>query len=232
MNRFFSLAGEEMVFRLKYDGRLLSSGGQSRVENKHRIRKEIHKQLSVLWKEATPLKVLGGSKNPDGQTESDWLANNFSRGGFHFVPLVNDHWKLVCDLDILFLRREAPGELVKSGGDVDNRIKTLFDALRVPSQLSEIGDGVSVEADEDPFYCLLQDDSLIISFRVTTDRLLIPATSDKDKDERVSDFPLEVSGGRTHSTPPASEPRAGFHRGRLSASRGRGNPGGGENSSR
>ncbi|MCH8948126.1 MAG: hypothetical protein IH789_10950, partial [Acidobacteria bacterium] len=111
------------------------------------------------------------------------LASNFRRGEFHFVPLVNDLWKLVCDLDILFLRREAPGELVKSGGDIDNRIKTLFDALRVPSGLSEIGKGASVEHNEDPFYCLLQDDSLITGFRVTTDRLLTPAGSGKVKDD-------------------------------------------------
>ncbi len=172
-----------MVFRLKYDGPLLSSGGASRVENKHQIRKKIHKQLSVLWEEATPLKKLGGSNSSvDGQTEAVWLAEKFSIEGFHFVPLVNDLWKLVCNLDILFLRREAPGKLVNSGGDIDNRIKTLFDALRVPSGLSEIGEGAKADHNEDPFYCLLQDDSLITGFRVTTDRLLTPADSDKVKD--------------------------------------------------
>ncbi len=49
-------------------------------------------------------------------------------------------------------------------------MKTLFDALRVPSA----GD-LKVEqpgATQNPFYCLLEQDALITSFSVETDRLL------------------------------------------------------------
>jgi hypothetical protein len=34
-------------------------------------------------------------------------------------------------LNILFLRADIPGKVVQSG-DIDNRLKTLFDALRMP----------------------------------------------------------------------------------------------------
>ena len=57
--------------------------------------------------------------------------------GFKFAPLVNKKLELVSELDILFLRPEEPGQIV-SGGDIDNCLKTLFDALRCPSNKHEI----------------------------------------------------------------------------------------------
>jgi hypothetical protein len=75
---------------------------------------------------------------------------------------------LACELDILFLRNDAPGSVVRSGGDLDNRIKTLFDGLRMPSE-SEAKVG---KAANDTCLCLLEDDSLISTFAVRTDRLL------------------------------------------------------------
>ena len=173
-----------MMFRLKYDGVLLPDNqrGVSTKDNKHAIRKCIHKQIAPLWDLNPALKSLKDSKHYSGPNESrmfDWLAENYSRCGFRFIPLVHQHWKLLCDIDILFLRRDDPGKLIKSG-DIDNRIKTLFDALRIPQQCSELPDDLEPKQDEDPFYCLLEDDSLITGFRVTTDRLLTPETNRND----------------------------------------------------
>jgi hypothetical protein len=90
------------------------------------------------------------------------------RGNQHFIPLVRRSLNLACELDILFLRNDAPGSIVKSGGDLDNRIKTLFDGLRMPSaDETKVGTPVA-----DPCFCLLEDDSLISTFAVRTDRLL------------------------------------------------------------
>jgi hypothetical protein len=102
------------------------------------------------------------------------IAANFTREQFRFVPLVAKRLKLVCFLDITFLRREAPGQLIKYGGDIDNRIKTLLDSLRVP----EAGEIKSLTPDvtENPFYCLLEDDSLVTGFQVKTERLLEPSS--------------------------------------------------------
>lgn len=66
------------------------------------------------------------------------------------------------------------GQLVNHGGDLDNRIKTLLDALRKPSQTELPADDLPTPH-ELPFYCLLQDDALITTLSVTTDRLLAPA---------------------------------------------------------
>ena len=80
-----------------------------------------------------------------------------------------------CEIEILFLRRDHPGHgLIRSGGDIDNRIKVPFDALRMPQSCDELSGGPP-QSGEDPFYCLLQDDRLITAVSVTTDRLLEPA---------------------------------------------------------
>ena len=79
---------------------------------------------------------------------------------------------LGVELDIIFLRQQAKGKLIGEGGDIDNRLKTLFDSLRMPSkaEVQKLGDAVA--QDEDPLHCLLQDDSLIHRVNVETDRLL------------------------------------------------------------
>ena len=76
---------------------------------------------------------------------------------------------LACAIDILFLRHEDPGSLVLQGGDIDGRIKTLFDALRIPSEEEEKVGGAPTD---NPLYCLLESDSLISDLSVRTARLL------------------------------------------------------------
>jgi len=48
----------------------------------------------------------------------------------NYFPLVRNSLGLVCGIRVLFLRREPPGR-VYQGGDIDGRLKTLFDALAV-----------------------------------------------------------------------------------------------------
>lgn len=52
-----------------------------------------------------------------------------------------------------------------------------MDALKVPSELTELPRGETPEEDENPFFCLLQDDSLITRLSVEADRLLEPVSS-------------------------------------------------------
>ncbi len=99
------------------------------------------------------------------------ITKNWERCGYKFVPLVTGDFCVRCSLDILFLRPEEPGLLIRSG-DIDARIKTIFDALRMPTNLAETG-SMGPQEGEDPFYCLLEDDKLISEIRVTTDQLLL-----------------------------------------------------------
>jgi len=183
---------------LIYEGELLSANNSDKKaanKNKHAIRKQLHIQLKQLWETERILKritrdmVIGKSystENPIRPYEGlNHIAKQFEKSGHGFVPLVGVGYpnvgvpdvSSICSLDILFLRHEPPGAIVH-GGDIDNRLKILFDGLRVPHDGSEIP--VPPEHDEQPMYCLLRDDSLISDVKVTTDLLLRPTPSPSD----------------------------------------------------
>jgi hypothetical protein len=185
-----------MQFRLIYQGSLPaanSSGKKTRTKEKHDIRRVLHKQLAELWRTQVFLRQFV-ERELDGINHHQALARQYRRCGYDFLPLIGRAISGVdtaCALDILFLRRDPPGSLVKSGGDIDNRLKVLLDALRIPADASELR-GNTPAPDENPFYCLLEDDKLIADIRVTTDQLLTPLGADED----VNDVHL-VIGVRT-----------------------------------
>jgi hypothetical protein len=168
-----------MQFRLIYEGRLPSKGSRSSPKVAHEIRKVLHKQLLELWQRQDFLKRFVAGRTPkvfpDGELVSVMyqMADEFARFGYRFLPLIRNSSGVSCSLDILFLRREEPGQLV-SAGDIDNRLKVLFDAFRMPGDAQEIV-GCTPDSDEDPFLCLMEDDRHITDFRVTSDRLLTPS---------------------------------------------------------
>lgn len=97
----------------------------------------------------------------------------FQRGPYTFIPLATKHYELACDLDILFLRSEAPGALFpNTKGDLDNRLKVLFDALTMPEHENQLMPDAEPDATQNPFFCLLEDDKLITGFKVESERLL------------------------------------------------------------
>jgi len=166
-----------MQFRLIYQGKLPAAGGSSRNKEKHAIRQVLHKQLAQLWKCQPILSRYLIEDITNKRSGVEMMADKFERCGFRFLPLMHDYFgSLACALDILFLRRDQPGDLIKYGGDIDNRIKVFFDALRMPQEDQEL-DGQKPGEDENPFFCLLQDDRQITEVNITTDRLLTPQTT-------------------------------------------------------
>lgn len=167
-----------MEFRLTYSGPILgASRNETRAAHKHEIRKVFHKQLKRLW-EVHPFLSETTALNPDDfvrtRNSGNLLDNkirNYQNFG-NFIPLVTENDSLICDLRILFIRPDVPGGLLKSG-DLDNRLKTIFDALRVPKTRDEMG-GADLDAHEDPFFCLVDDDRLITHISIETDVLLEP----------------------------------------------------------
>jgi hypothetical protein len=84
----------------------------------------------------------------------------------------------------LFLRADQPGGVLFAG-DLDNRIKTLIDALRRPRNATELkGNEVPLDG-EDPFYCLLEEDKLVTGLAVETDTLLDPPKGEADEQSLV-----------------------------------------------
>lgn len=117
---------------------------------------------------------FSGSPPPPKDHEIDLTAPMKAQGSgdygaeFNFLPIVRNSLYLACQLDILFLRHEAPENLL-DGGDLDNRIKCFFDALTVPDR-EQLRSGEKPYAD--PLCCLLEDDRLISDFSIRTGRLL------------------------------------------------------------
>ena len=197
---------ELMKFELLFDGDLVASGDHNKhVEEKWEIRKAIEPQLRALWDTHPSLSGIGISSHaassfPNARAIFDpgrfareveqwvkkphevriteqgrtawYLRQPVEVGGKQFLPLVRKNLALACKLNITFLRQGEPGELILPGGDLDNRIKTLFDALSVPNPQDLRGN-----PDHEPFFCLLEDDSLIIEQHVKTGRLLRAASS-------------------------------------------------------
>ncbi len=161
-----------MEFRLTYAGRLLSAN-KERSLHVHAIRKEFHKQLKSLWNEHP---VLGRGYATTSVMGTTIMNETFNEEGFCWKPIVTENNGLICKLDILLLRKGQPGKTLY---DIDNRLKTVFDALRMAQNAQELGDKTdggkqTPGPDENPFYVLLKDDSLITHVAVTSDMLLEP----------------------------------------------------------
>jgi hypothetical protein len=167
-------------FRLLYQGKLAAGGqsGHKRKQQVHAIRKQFHPQLQLLWQQHRGLSgFLTAAKSlPQESSRSmvELRADNFARCGYRFVPLVSRETGLGCSLEMLLLRRDDPAGLIPTRGGMDQRLNVLLDALRMPRTCDEVGE--VPEADEDPFYVLMEDDSPVNQLTINTDRLLTPST--------------------------------------------------------
>jgi hypothetical protein len=199
-----------MRFRLTYEGELRPTQGEPRgnqanplASHKQTIRKEFHGQLKHLWSidrflhnhrvfpEYGPLNFPVGSFTGvwgGGEERKisliDYTAGRYHEFGYRFVPLVREEISLSCSLSILFLRRDIPGSVIKAG-DLDNRVKTIIDALRRPRNANDLVGHENPGPGEDPFYCLLEDDSQVTHLEVETDTLLDPITTDNADQRRA-----------------------------------------------
>ena len=163
-----------MEFTLFYRGELKSKGSPT---DKQKIRRAFHPQLKKLW-ELEPLNDHKSYIEPSSENDICILEQI---GDFTFAPLISSRLSLVAELDITLLRPEEPGTILIQCGDIDNRLKTLFDALSVPAHENQLPSSDSQKSDEIPLFCLLQDDRLITKVTVRTDRLLLnDCTTDKE----------------------------------------------------
>jgi hypothetical protein len=202
-----------MKFTLTFDGELPANG---RVRDKWEIRKQFSPQLQELWRihpatraiTAVPYVAKGSAFLPGQLHHSIEPAQQRSRpvpninlceemqiGARRFLPLVRERIGLRCALKILFLRKEEPGR-VYQGGDLDNRLKTLFDALSMPNADQIVEDG-SV----DLIYCLLEDDGLITGCNIETHRLLSRPNSSQHEVHLVVEVDVRVTHPRSYNEP-------------------------------
>ena len=144
-----------MALTLFYMGELKSSGNRNKrskeslKEHKHNIRIYFHNQLKLLWEDKSMKSLREFVDKGEYPVKK---INNVK-----FIPLVIKNFYV--ELDIIMLVPGHQWMSLFSKGDLDNRIKTLLDALRIPSNKEELPNNFS--SSPNPFYCLLEDDSLI-----------------------------------------------------------------------
>lgn len=176
-------------FHLTYSGPLFSSGNDScegKSDHKHDIRLALHPQLKRLWKTSP---ALNGPKQKTGELQ--WTtgidrppsmaisarADRFKIKPWCFVPLITKNMHFHCGIDVLVLHNE-PIKPIQERGDLDGRLKTLFDALAVPDANQGYSDR-TFPKHHNPLFVLLQDDRQITKVSVNTSTLLEPLDSDK-----------------------------------------------------
>jgi hypothetical protein len=172
-----------MDFVLYYRGPLPANGD---AKQKHRIREHFHRQLKTLWASPPFDRWLKAASDASGREAGEGASPTIAQWmklrafpslikvveGHQYLPLVCVKLCAVAQLDLTLLRPEPAGRIVTQGGDIDNRIKTLLDALKVPD--SNQGRQAIIGTPETPFHCLLEDDNLITRLSVRTDHLLEP----------------------------------------------------------
>jgi len=82
-----------------------------------------------------------------------------------------------CHLSLRVGRPAKPGNIIFTGGDLDGRLKTLFDALAVPKDKDAID---ARDATQDEYVCLLSDDELITGVSLESYRLLEAGKQDEN----------------------------------------------------
>ena len=216
----------QMKFTLTYDGDLPSAGnGNKRTKEKQQIREHLSPQLAELWRISPSLQYaltnryvakqggyLSGGIHHLAQPEEHYpfvpnaaqrdhfidLCEEVERGDFKFLPLVRRNYGTICGLKILFMRQESEGKVVQ-GGDLDNRIKTLLDALTLPNtdQLASAPPSGNVSQ---PIHCLLEDDAMVSSLSVETRRLLTRPDARNSEVRLVIDVDVRVPDVRDYNT--------------------------------
>ncbi len=175
-----------------------------RAEHKHDIRRKMHEQLKQLWATNKFLQILIAPNSHITQLPPSagmvWgedpsirrpmatvLSEAYSHHrehGYGYVPLAREEIYLECSLRVLCLRRDHH-DAVLPARDIDNRIKTLIDALTMPSlrQGVPLKDGKPRIAsdDEKPFFVLMDDDRRVTHLEVETGIDLAPPPADADE---------------------------------------------------
>jgi hypothetical protein len=162
-----------MEFCLHYYGKLKS---RDNAVGKHAIRQALHDQVRSLCM-SEPF-VNAFKSDLDGTRQATEKPLFIEHRGKRYWFLISEHLATVVDLNITILVPHDVGRIIHNGGDIDNRIKTLFDALRAPAVASEIPSPDSFDYGTSGMYCLLQDDKLINRLSIRSYRDHAPIDGD------------------------------------------------------
>ena len=157
-----------MNFTLFYPGEI-RSGNKNNARHIDEIRRAISPQMERLYS-LEPLTAGGVICEPSGDSEKDKnMCCCFTNvGGRNFSCLVSKWMRTACKLHITYYESEGSLSVANSLVDIDNKTKTLFDALALPLE-SQIA---SLDPCKGRTHCLCQDDSLVWEAKIGRLRLL------------------------------------------------------------
>lgn len=165
-----------MEIDLTYDGLLPASGNgkpsDEKLKNLWAMRREFQAQLRHLYDENPVLRGEGGA---EARAFSRIVRAPIEKEGRIYWALVSNRAKLKCSLEIGVLLNEDLPSVIRQSGDLDNRVKSIIDSLRLPGKYQEI-QKYGPSAEEQPFICLMEDDALVSGLNLTAGRLLKPNT--------------------------------------------------------
>lgn len=208
-----------MKFTLTFQGPLPPCGNNRKPEEKWAIRQQISPQLADLWHCHPALQEIKYYRHWPRTGSYVWtethhtappptnlrtpqagdvdLLEELQIEGYKFLPLVRKHMALVCSLHVLFMRQGQVGELYQDG-DLDNRVKTLLDALRIPD-MGEIRGARPTESKDELIYCLLEDDKYVTGVNIETRQLLNRRGASPFEVNLVVDVDIRITHPRAYN---------------------------------
>lgn len=164
--------GNSMEITLKHNGPIPSGarGNKAHTALKHKIRLEFSQQVRRHWRKPRGLLAEAYARGlPEAfykrqhycVVKTDPEKSPFFKVdlcGFSVIPIVSGHNWLACELDITFLGNER-----RPFTDLDNQVKFVVDALRMPQE-DQVPASMRGRGDE--LFCLVEDDSLISKYCV------------------------------------------------------------------
>jgi hypothetical protein len=180
---------QKMELTLTYSGPLPAcQDADKHTEQKQKIRLAFSRQLEkkftteptlMQWSDSPQgcglmahTKVISGAIVWDCEQEKHQACfYEAETCGFRAVPIVTSHNGLGCQLDVEILRRARAGGVMAGGdrgGDIDNRLKPLLDALALPMRPNQIPGPLWGKGER--LYCLLEDDALVSRLMIDIQR--------------------------------------------------------------
>ncbi len=160
-----------MKFKLLYVGEV-KINPKKRSQHLQDIRDALSPQLKRL-SEISPYNEIKKKLEKKGKAIK-------TVGGVDFCPLITQDLDLLAELDIQIMHPEL---LETPRADIDNRMKTLLDALKRPQSSHEIAENMNRD---EVCYTLLDDDHLVTKMTINTSHLLYKEeASNKNHDYKL-----------------------------------------------
>ncbi|HEV8348219.1 MAG TPA: hypothetical protein VGQ16_16700 [Vicinamibacterales bacterium] len=186
-----------MKLLLRYRDNLPASAGPA---EKMQLRFFLSRQLRRVWENyfeakhplgqlprAKPTKLPAANSLPYFMTVFD------DEPSYRFVPLVTHGNKIRCRLSIRYGRWRTGGAAqLLDNGDIDARLKVLFDGLSIPQANQLNFSKVHLEHQTDTCFVLAEDDRLIESVEIGTFEIL-DAPKGQKEDNLETVFHIQAS---------------------------------------